>query len=67
MEQKIRHIRLSKGLTQSQLGKLIGCSRATIARWELGTRDISMRWLKRLSFALKVSISELIDCEDAQL
>lgn len=67
MERKLRNIRISKGLTQSQLGKMIGVSRATIARWELGTRDISMRWLKKLSFVLKVRISELIDCEGISL
>ena len=33
-----RSLRLASGLTEEQVGELVGADRATVARWELGTR-----------------------------
>lgn len=57
----IRENRLKLGLTQNQLGDILGVSFKTISRWENGNYmpDISM--LIPLSKALNISLNELLD------
>lgn len=35
----LKHIRQEKGLTQEQLGKMMGKDYSTIGKWENGTRS----------------------------
>lgn len=37
---EVRHAREKMGLSQTEFGKFIGCSRATVERWESGAEDI---------------------------
>lgn len=47
-----RAIRVSAGLTQADVAEILGVSRETVARWELGTRaprgEILLRYLDLL-------------------
>lgn len=36
MENAIRHFRANKGLTQEQLGQLVGVQKSAVSKWEVG-------------------------------
>lgn len=61
MRNRLREIRERAGLTQEELGALVGHDKTVISRLELGKRRITLEWMKKLSDALKVSPVELID------
>lgn len=56
----IRALREEKGLTQKQLGELIGVSDKTISKWETGRGLPDITLVEPLSKALGVSLAELI-------
>lgn len=59
--QKIREARLSKGLTQEELGKLVGLQKSAIAKYENGiVVNIKRSTLQKLSQALNLRGSDLI-------
>ena len=51
----IKRAREAKGLTQPELGALIGVTFATVSRWELGAYEVP----KRNLFALKAVLGPL--------
>ncbi|MCX6785138.1 MAG: helix-turn-helix transcriptional regulator [Candidatus Komeilibacteria bacterium] len=53
--QKIKQIRRIKGITQKEIGDLLGCSEAQISHIENGNRTINMDDLSKLSKFLGVS------------
>ncbi len=57
----LKHIRQEKGLTQEQLGKMMGKDYSTIGKWENGTRSPIMEDVIRLSDILDIDIRDLID------
>ena len=57
----LKHLRLEKGLTQEQLGKLINKDYSTIGKWENGTRSPIMEDVIKLSNILDVDIKDLIN------
>ncbi len=58
----IRRIRMEKKMTQKELGKKIGSmSQQQIARWENGDKNITLDNLRKISAALGVYISDLVD------
>ncbi len=59
--EKIRKAREAKGLTQAQLGELIGVSKVAICRYEIETLDPPSRVLKAIAEALGVSVSDILD------
>lgn len=54
---KIRNVRVEKGLTQSQLGKLIYLDRSTVAKYELGTLRPTRESLLRISEVLDIDFT----------
>lgn len=52
----IKLIRIKAGLTQFALAKLMGVTQGTIARWECGSRSITVEQLLKISHALDVDI-----------
>lgn len=59
--QKIREARLSKGLTQEELGKLVGLQKSAIAKYENGiVVNIKRSTLQKLAQALNLRGSDLI-------
>jgi DNA-binding XRE family transcriptional regulator len=58
--------RKQKGLSQEQLGDLIGVTRQTVSKWELGETTPEMDKLIQLSKLFEVSIDELVGNETPQ-
>lgn len=61
--ERIRQIRLGKGLTQAQLANQIGKDQQSIQRLETGRANPSYLYLLEISNGLEISISELVDIE----
>lgn len=53
--QKIREARLAKGLSQAQLGKIIGVSKVTISWYESNSRTPNLENFAKLTEALDMS------------
>lgn len=57
----IRQKRIEKGLTQAQLGEIVGCSANTIAKWEKGLIErMTRETVQDLAAALSISPLNLI-------
>ena len=57
--ENIKNSRLKMGLSQEQLAAIIGVRKATISRYENGTREPRNEQLKTIAKALKVSAAYL--------
>ena len=61
MGEKIREARLNKGMTQEELGQLIGVQKSAIAKYENGrVVNIKRSTLKKISEILDLRPTELI-------
>lgn len=60
---RIKNIRVSKGLSQRQLGIKLGVANSTISAVERGERNLTMDMLQRISDALEVDIFTLFRLE----
>lgn len=56
---RIRQEREILGITQAQLGSLIGASRVTVARWENGTRKTPLAAILQISVSLGITVERL--------
>ena len=57
---KIREIRLSKGITQKQLSERLNTSQQNLAQYENGKRNPKIATLKKIADALNVELDELM-------
>lgn len=64
--ENLRKIRLEKNLTQSEVAKRMGVSRAWISQVEAGTTNLTDRTKYRLADALDVSVETLMGIEADQ-
>lgn len=60
LNNRIRHVRKSKGLTQAQLAHLVGSTAATISRLETTDMTLSTKWVERLGIALDILPGDLL-------
>ncbi len=58
---RIREIRLSRGLTLQALSERVGCSDETIRRYETGEGSVTLSQLERIAQELGVRAGELIN------
>jgi transcriptional regulator with XRE-family HTH domain len=58
---RLKTLRESKGLTQEQLAKRAGISRAYLARLETGRHDPHLSRLRKLAKALGVKVGRLLE------
>lgn len=58
---KIKSLRKQSGLTQIELAGMINTSHQRVSEWECGKVIPSVESLKKISGALGVSVSNLID------
>ena len=63
--EKIRHLRLQRGMTQGQLGEALGLSAQAVSKWESQTNMPDIQLLPELSVLLGVSIDELFSMTDS--
>jgi len=61
---RIKELRKRKGLTQEQLGDLLGISRATVYRYENNTQTPSLAKIVSLALYLNTSTDYLVGLED---
>lgn len=61
--QRLRQVRLSKGLTQEVLAAEAGFSRSYYTEIETGKRNISLQNIEKLARALDVEIKEFFDSD----
>lgn len=59
----LHELRLRRGLTQYQLGVLIGVSDKAVSKWENGSSMPQSSILYKLSEALEISVDELLSCK----
>lgn len=59
--QKIKNARIAKGLTQQELGNIVGVQKSAIAKYENGrVVNIKRSTLQKITSALNIRFSELI-------
>lgn len=63
---RLKQLRKSKGLNQSQLAEILGVHEITVRRWELGQREPRLEDIKALAKALNVSEAELLNDSQSQ-
>ena len=59
MELRLKNIRTEKNITQEEIAKRIGVTKAYICRVEKGTRDINLSLAADIADYLGVSLDEL--------
>ena len=59
----LHELRVRRGLTQFQLGMLIGVSDKAVSKWENGSAKPQSGVLSRLGQVLGVSVDELLSCK----
>ena len=62
---KIKELRLSVGLTQSELAEKLNVLQSTVARWESGDNTPRTEKLPELAEILKCTIDDLFDTRKA--
>lgn len=61
MGDRIRHLRLARGLTQGELAKLCGVTTSAVSQWEIGsTANIKLKAFLALAHALRTDFEYLI-------
>ena len=58
--QRIRGLRQKKGMLQEELARKAGLSPSALSNFEQGRRRTSLDWLRKISLALGVQVSDLI-------
>lgn len=61
--QRLKELRLKKGLTQTELGKKLGVKQSTFTNWENGKREPNFETLIKLADLLEVSVDWLFGRE----
>ena len=64
VSEKIKSLRIKKGLTQSELAQLLNCSSSVISSYELGTKRPSYENLTTLARIFSVSTDYLLGVEN---
>jgi len=62
---KLKEIRQNKGLTQSDIAKILNVSTAAVSRYESRERQLDPEQIIKLSLALEVTPNDLLGFEEA--
>ena len=60
---RIQEIRKSKGIKQKELAAKLGIAANTLSQYETGNREPDLETIKRIAFALEVTVDELLDAK----
>ena len=63
LNERIAAVRKAAGLTQEQLGELVGVSRQAVSKWESGETQPTTDKLPQLAMLLGVDVSALFTVE----
>lgn len=61
---KLKEYRKRVGLTQSELGKLVGVAKSSISQYESGSREPDFETLKKFADVLGVTVGMLLDHQE---
>lgn len=61
---RIREIRKQRGLTQADVGRLVGCSHAQISELERGVVALTHDWMVKIACAMKCAVTDLLPDEE---
>ena len=64
MKNRIKHYRVQKGLTQTELAQHLGTTPATVSRLETNQMTVSTEWLSRIANVLGTHPSDLVETPD---
>ena len=64
--ENLKRARANKGLTQTQLGEMIGFKKSAISSWESGTTEPSLDTIRSICSILNVSVEFLIENLDIE-
>lgn len=56
----VKTTRKKRGLSQSELASLVGCTQTHISSIEKGKKQVSVALAKKISEALKVDVTEIL-------
>ena len=62
--EKIKMLREKRGITQSELAKQLGLTRAGVNAWEMGISVPSTQYIVELALFFKVSTDYLLDLKE---
>lgn len=62
---KLRELRISKGISQDKIAKLLGVTQQAVSSMELNNRNISAEEIIKLSLFFEVDPNELLNFEEA--
>lgn len=65
LKSKIKAARQQKGMTQAELGKILGVSQSMIGQYESGARRPKIEQLIKISDALDIDINTLLENTDS--
>jgi ribosome-binding protein aMBF1 (putative translation factor) len=60
----IRRARYSRGLSQEELARKLGVSRATLANWETDRFLPSFKYWPKLQWVLRIPLAELVNARE---
>ena len=63
-QNKLRNLRISRGLTQIELAEGLGTSQSSITSWESGRREPDFATIRRLADYFHVPMSSLLPSEE---
>ncbi len=63
--ENIKNIRRRKGLTQEELGSLLGVGKSAVSRWESGEREVTLATMRSIAAALDVGLERLVEGLDS--
>ncbi len=61
---RMKSLRKQKGLTQEQLGDMVGVSKDAISRYESNTQTPSLERVRRIALVLNTSVDYLLGLEN---
>ena len=59
INERIKNTRKEKGISQKELGELLGVSQQMIGQWEKTGTNLTLETIQRIASALEVSLAEL--------
>lgn len=60
MENRLKKMRKLRKLSQEELGNMVGASKMQIWRLERGDRQLTQKWLEKISKALNCSVLDIL-------
>ena len=64
LEEKIKELRLNRGVSQKKLAESIGVAQSSINYWEKGQRTPSVTAAQKLADYFNITLDELYDIDD---